>query len=278
MNNASKKVFVAAAAIAVLGTLAFGGGKKDAGDAAVIRVGTEGAYPPYNYVDAAGKVDGYDAAVIRAVDALLPEYTFEFVPTAWEGIFVALEGGDYDLIASNLGWRKEREEKYYLSKEPYLWSVAGNIVFKAGRKDIKSLADLTGKNVAAGIGTSTTTQLEEYAKEKGLSPKIVYTDGNIATALLEIDSGRVDATLSSIITTQLTADSLGLKVDAVPITEWPVSTIHLLYPKTPRGEELRNRIDTALVTLQKNGTLSKLSKQYFNGRDYSTEAAAKNDK
>ncbi|MHB9295283.1 L-cystine transport system substrate-binding protein [Pillotina sp. SPG140] len=244
----------------------------------VIKVGTEGAYPPYNYVTSSGEADGYDVAVIRAVDELLPEYTFEFVPTAWDGIFVALEGGVFDLIASNLGWRQEREDKYYLSKVPYLWSNQSRIVFKAGRQDINSLTDLQGKKVAAGVGTATTTQLEQYLVQAGLKLEIVYTDGNIVNALTEIETGRVDATISSVITTQLTADSLGYKIDSSAIPEWAgetrTNTIHLLFPKTEKGGQLRDRIDGALQQLHDNGTLAELSRKYFFGKDYTSREAA----
>jgi L-cystine transport system substrate-binding protein len=224
-----------------------------------------------------GEADGYDVAVVKAIDELLPEYRVEFVPTAWDGIFVALEGGEFDLIASNLGWRKEREEKYYLSAIPYLWG-GSNLVFKAGRSDLRSLRDLEGKKVAAGVGTASTTQLEGYIKETGVNIEIVYTDGNIVNALTEIETGRVDATVSSIITTQLTADSLGYKINSFPITdpEWTsasVNSIHLLFPKTEKGKTLRDQFDTALKQLHENGRLRELSRKYFYGKDYTTREA-----
>jgi L-cystine transport system substrate-binding protein len=257
--------------ILMAGALVFAGGKKDDGSQqTVIRVGTEGAYPPYNYVDASKNVDGYDMAVVRAIGELMPQYKFEFIPTAWEGIFTALEGGSFDLIASNLGWRKEREEKYYLSTVPYLWG-GSQLVYKAGRTDIRSLRDLYGKKVAAGVGTATTTQLEEYIKSTGAPIQIVYTDGNIANALLEIESGRVDATISSIITTQLTAQSLGIKVEGSTINEWEPSSIHLLFPKTEKGKLYRDQFDEALKKLLANGTLSALSQKYLSGKDHSTK-------
>ena len=47
----------------------------------VVIIGTEGAYPPYNFIAKDGTVDGYDAAVARAVDELIPEIEFKFQPT-----------------------------------------------------------------------------------------------------------------------------------------------------------------------------------------------------
>jgi L-cystine transport system substrate-binding protein len=271
-----KRTIFIAVALAVFGAYAFAGGNKESGQSqnntqrTIVRVGTEGAYPPYNFVDSSRKVDGYDMAVIRAVEKLLPEYQFEFVPTAWDGIFTALEGGSFDLIASNIAWRAEREQKYYLSTVPYLWS-GSQLVFKAGRTDIRSLRDLNGKKVAAGVGTATTTQLEEYIGKTGAPIEIVYTDGNIATALLEIDTGRVDATISSIITTQLVADSLGIKVDGSTISEWEPSSIHFLFSKTEKGRNYRDRIDSVISQLHANGVLAALSREYLFGRDYTTK-------
>jgi L-cystine transport system substrate-binding protein len=266
------KRFVLFALLLLAVTLVFAGGRNDAGQSqrTVIRVGTEGAYPPYNYVDSSRNVDGYDIAVIRAIGELLPEYQFEFVPTAWDGIFTALEGGSFDLISSNIAWRQEREERYYLSIVPYLWG-SSQLVYKAGRTDIRSLQDLNGKRVAAGIGTSTTTQLEEYINSTGAPIEIVYTDGNIATMLMEIESGRVDATISSIITTQLTAESLGIKIESSNITEWEPYSIHFLFPKTEKGRLYRDQFDDALRTLLANGTLSRISRQYLYGRDDTTK-------
>ncbi|AEF84953.1 amino acid ABC-transporter, periplasmic amino acid-binding protein [Treponema primitia ZAS-2] len=271
-----KKYAIVTILLVLAGSVLFAGGSKDTksspGAKTIVRVGTEGAYPPYNFVTATGEADGYDVAVVKAIGELLPQYQFVFVPTAWDGIFVALEGGDFDLIASNLGWRKEREEKYYLSTVPYLWG-ASEIVFKSGRTDIHSLSDLKGKKVAAGVGTSTTTWLEEYIKTTNSNIEIVYTDGNIVNALTEIETGRVDATITSFITTQLTAESLGYKITGITTPELTVSSIHLLFPKTETGKTYQDAFDGALKQLLANGKLAELSRKYFFGKNYTTQEA-----
>ena len=266
--------FFVVMALFLAGTALFAAAKKESGGPALIKVGTEGAMPPYNYVTQQGEADGYDIAVVKAIIELLPEYKVEFVPTAWDGIFVALEGGEFDLIASYLGWRKEREEKYYLSTVPYLWS-GYSLVFKEGRTDIRTLKDLEGKKVASGVGTASTTLLEEYIKQTGANIEIIYTDGNIVNALTEIDTGRVDATINSTITTQLTANTLGYKIDSIPITEegWSIISIHLLFPKTEKGKTLRDQFDTAVTQLLANGKLREISRKYLFGKDYTTKEA-----
>ncbi|MCL1632741.1 transporter substrate-binding domain-containing protein [Sporolactobacillus sp. CPB3-1] len=271
-----KMVLVFLTLVLLLTTAACGNGsassKKKAEKVTTVNVGTEGAYPPYNYVDKNGKVDGYDIAVMRAVDKKVPSLKFHYVPTAWDSIFVALESGKFDIIASDLGKNPEREKKYLFSEQPYLYGNS-QIIYKAGRTDIKSLKDLYGKKVAAGVGTNTTTALEKFNKANGNKIKIKYTDGNINNALQEIDSKRVDATISSIITTNLTAKKLGIKISGTTAPELGISPIHLLFVKNDTGRKYQKLIDKALVALRKDGTLKKLSIQYL-GKDYTTKASA----
>jgi L-cystine transport system substrate-binding protein len=268
---ASLLAFVLLLTVAACGNSA-ASDKKKAVKVTTVNVGTEGAYPPYNYVKSNGQADGYDIAVMRAVDKKVPSLKFKYVPTAWDSIFVALESGKFDIIASDLGKNPEREAKYLFSKQPYLYGNS-QIIYKAGRTDIKSLKDLFGKKVAAGVGTNTTTALEKFNKENGNKIKIKYTDGNINNALQEIDSKRVDATISSIITTNLTAKKLGIKIAGTTAPELGISPIHLLYVKNDRGSKYQKLIDKALVSLRKDGTLKKLSIKYL-GKDYTTKKAA----
>jgi L-cystine transport system substrate-binding protein len=244
-----------------------------AAESKVVNVGTEAAYPPFNYTTESGDVDGYDVAVIRSIDELIPEVTFEFVPTAWDSIFVALESGKFDIIANQINKNPAREEKYQFSALPY--SFAGNsIIFKAGRTDIKTIKDLHGKTVAAGVGSYNTTWLEEYNAKNGNPISIAYYDGNISLILQDIVSGRVDATLNSEVTTKLIADELKLDLGYVLVDDTGITEQYLLFSKSDTSNEIKPLVDAALKTLVDNGTLSELSKKYL-GADYSTLESVK---
>lgn len=238
----------------------------------VVKVGTEGAYPPYNFINEEGEVDGYDIAVVKAVDELLEDVSFEFVPTAWDGIFVALDAGEFQFISSNLTKNDEREAKYLFADEAYNYEGV-QLIFKAGRNDIKSLEDLKGKKVAAGVGNANTTFLEQYNEANNNEIEIVYTDGNINNALLELENDQVDATIGSIITTQLTADELGIEIDSILLEELEIKPVYFLFSQSEENGALKEQIDDALRQLKEDGVLTELSIQYF-GRDQSTEEAA----
>lgn len=276
-----KKIVSILIAVALLSSITGCGSsaaKKSSSDikAQTVVVGTEGAYPPYNYVDSSGKADGYDMAVMRALDDLIPEVNFKFQPTSWDSIFVALESGKFDIIASQIAKNPAREQKYQFSELPYGYS-GSSIIYKGGRKDIKSLKDLYGKTVAAGVGSNNTTWLENYNKQHNNPIKLKYYDGDVSVMLQDIAAGRVDATINNEVTTKLIAKKQSLNLGYSLAPELGIQPVYLLFSKNTNGTKYKKLIDKALKTLSKNGTLSKLSKKYL-GADYSTEKAVESQK
>jgi len=75
----------------------------------VVRLGTEGAYPPYNFINDAGEVAGFerefgDELCKRA------ELTCEWVTNEWDSIIPNLQSGNYDVIIAGMSITDEREE------------------------------------------------------------------------------------------------------------------------------------------------------------------------
>jgi polar amino acid transport system substrate-binding protein len=75
----------------------------------VVRMGTEGAYPPYNFINDEGEVDGYE----RELGDLLCEragLTCEWVTNDWDSIIPNLTSGNYDTIMAGMSITDERDE------------------------------------------------------------------------------------------------------------------------------------------------------------------------
>jgi L-cystine transport system substrate-binding protein len=245
----------------------------ESNDVKTVVIGTEGAYAPFNYINEAGEPDGYDIAVAKALDELIPELTFTFEPTEWSSIFVALEAGKFDIIVSEIAWNEDRAAKYLFSDTPYGWSTNA-IIFAKGRTDIKTIEDLYGKTVTAGLGSANTTWLENYNAENGDPIAISYSDGDVSKMLYEIVEGRVDATLNNPVTAGLIAKEQGIEIDWVPwTTDGSATPVYILYANNENGQSYKDLIEPALQTLLENGTLKALSEQYL-GADYSTSEAA----
>lgn len=85
----------------------------------VLMVGMEVGYPPMEYLDDDGLTPiGFDVELSAKIGELLG-VEVEIVNTAWDGIFAALDKGEFDLIMSSVSITPDRQEKFILT-EPYI--------------------------------------------------------------------------------------------------------------------------------------------------------------
>ena len=75
----------------------------------VIRLGTEGAYPPYNFINDAGEVDGFERELGDEL-CLRAELTCTWVTNDWDSIIPNLVSGNYDAIMAGMSITEERAE------------------------------------------------------------------------------------------------------------------------------------------------------------------------
>ena len=237
------------------------------------RVATEGAYAPFNYIGEDGQPDGFDIAVAKAVDELLPDVEFTYEAVEWSSIFVGLEAERYDLIVSQIMRNPDREAKYLFSEVPYSYDL-GSIAFKKGRDDIKTMEDLKGKSVVVGVGSSYANDIETWNAANGNEVIINYGDGDVTKALLEVQEGRSDATLMSPVTGSKIITEQGLDIDYVLRGDQEAIPTYWLFAKNDKNEELIPKVDEALKQLIESGELGKISEEYLGG-DYTTLEAVK---
>ncbi len=237
------------------------------------KIGTEGAYPPFNLVNEQNEPDGYDVAVMKAIDELYPEIQFEYVATGWDGIFTALESAKIDAIVSQCGRNEEREAKYLFPDIPYTKSKVA-LVYKKGRTDLTDIESLAGKKLAMGTGNAQTIWLEKYNEEHpGQEVEILYTDGDISKTLQEIINGRADAHIASIkVTADYVIKEQGLEdeLEVADFETYESQGTFVVLRQDESGEILKKYVDDGLRTLIENGTLKELSEEYLGG-DYTPE-------
>ena len=87
-------------------------------------------YVPYDFVDEKGESDGYEVAVLKAIDEKLPDYQFEYTGTSDEDLLVGLESGKYDIGTKGAWYTEERAKKFIIPKSPIGASIIGFTIRK----------------------------------------------------------------------------------------------------------------------------------------------------
>jgi len=232
----------------------------------VIKVGTMGTYEPFTYVDDAGNLTGYDIEVLRLIEKADPSIKFDFVTGPWDSLFPGLDADKFQVLANQITSNPDRAAKYLLTDNSYALCVS-QLIVKTGRTDIQSLNDLKGKKIGTTVGDSFTRVLEDWNAANGNILEIVYYEEDITTILQDIVNGRIDATLNDPIMATAKAKAQNLAVEPVGERVNAEPTYFIL-KKDDAGEALKAKLDAALTKIKEDGSLSKLSIDFF-GVDYS---------
>ena len=151
-----------------------------------VKIGTEGAYPPFNSIDKDGKLVGFDIDIANALcDAA--GFECEFVVQDWDGMIPGLLAKKYDAIVASMSITDERKQKVDFTGKYY--STPAKFFAKKGSGLEISPEGLKGKIVAVQRATIHENFLSDnYGK--------IVTIKSYATqdeAYLDIVSGRADA-------------------------------------------------------------------------------------
>ncbi|MGW0519976.1 ABC transporter substrate-binding protein/permease [Crossiella sp. NPDC003009] len=219
----------------------------------VVRVGTEGTYPPFSFHDPRSQqLTGYDIEVVKAI-ADKAGWRLEFVETQWDAIFPALDARRIDLIANQVSANEERKAKYGLSAT-YAFSH-GVIVRRTGDSSITTLADLKGRTTAQ----SSTSNWAKVAREAGA--KVEAVEGFAQAAAL-LAQGRVDAIVNdNIAVLDYLASTGSTAVEIAGKAGDKTSEQVLTFRKDEQS--LLAQADQAIAALKADGTLGGISRKYF---------------
>lgn len=128
-----------------------------------IRMGTEGAYPPYNFINDSGEVDGYERELGDEMCARA-KLTCEWVTNDWDSIIPNLVSGNYDTIIAGMSITPERDEvldftQNYLPPDPSAFLAMEGVMMD----DVVVIAAQTGTIQASHVASMEGKTLVEFA-------------------------------------------------------------------------------------------------------------------
>jgi polar amino acid transport system substrate-binding protein len=152
-----KTIIMASAALALSAGLALADGHGK-----TIRLGTEGAYPPYNFLNDKGEVDGFERELGDEL-CKRAELTCEWVTNEWDSIIPNLVSGNYDVIIAGMSITDERDEVIDFS-DNYTQPDPSGYLAASADVDVKSgIVAAQANTIQASFIASSGATLVEFA-------------------------------------------------------------------------------------------------------------------
>ena len=212
-----------------------------------VKMGTEGAYPPYNFINDKGEVDGFERVL---GDELCRRANLEctWVTDKWDSMIPSLVAGNYDTILAGMSITDERDEVIDFT-QPYIPPSPSVYVARAGADD----AVVTGK-VAAQVSTIQADHLSQSGAtllEYALAPEVISAvlNGEADAALVDLEFAQESMAKNgeklTLVGPKMTLDSgvgIGIRED---------------------DSRLKGKLDRAIDAMKEDGSLNALIEKWF---------------
>ena len=238
------KLILAAAALAALTVGA---------QAATLKVGTEGGYPPYNFMDDSGKLAGYDVDVSNELCKRI-SYDCQFVTNDWDSIIPNLLAGNYDGIMADMSITDERKQTINFS-DAYFPPDPSTYVSLAGKKfDYNALKGLK-------IGAQVATIQIDYLNKNLKADNTILSYDTQDQELADLNAGNIDLVFldGSVVGETVAGSNGALKADGPDILIGTGVGVGMRKADT----DLTAKFNTALQSMKDDGTLDGLIAKFF---------------
>ena len=221
-----------------------------------VRIATEGAYAPWNFLNDAGAPAGFEIDLGNAICAQAG-LTCEWITNDWDSIIPNLLAGNYDVIMAGMSITEERLQTIDFTQN-YFPPDPSKFIAAAGAGIDPSA--LEGKRVGVQGGTIQAA----YAEENLGATNTVVSFGTADQAMADLAAGNLDTIL---------ADGAYLE----PVVTASNGAIEFVGEDVMIGNgvgagirkedtDLKAKVNEALATLKADGTVDKLIAQWFEGK------------
>lgn len=221
-----------------------------------VRIGTEGAYAPYNFMNDDGKLAGFEIDLGNEL-CKIAEVECEFVVNEWDSIIPNLIAGNYDAIMAGMSITDERKKTITFSDE---YMPVDPSIYVAGDGAEFDFDNLEGKS----IGVQGATIQAAFAEEKYGKNNTIKSYEKGDQSIADLIAGNLDMVL---------ADGEFLK----PAVEGSEGALKVVGPDEMIGggigigmrqddSALHEKMNAALAQAKKDGIVDELIAKYFDGK------------
>lgn len=217
-----------------------------------ITVAVENAYPPFNSLDPdTNEPVGWDYDTVNEICKRL-NCVPDFKEAAWDGIFPAMQAGEFDVLADGVTITAERDEIVDFSI-PYV--TVGQVVLVRA-DETRSVDDIKADaNALAGTQIGTTNEIvakEHFPEERVKS----FEDfGAVVLALLSGD-------LDCVVIDTISATGFMNQYEGQMKVIGQLTSDEQLGFVFPPGSELKAAFDAALTAMMSDGTLEQINQDW----------------
>jgi polar amino acid transport system substrate-binding protein len=247
------KTLLGAAAL----TLALGA---TAAQAEKLVIGTEGAYPPFNFIQTDGKIAGFD---VEIGEELCKRIGAECTVVAqdWDGIIPGLLAKKYDMIVASMFITEERKKQVDFTN-PYYKAAMAMVVPKDSALKEFTNETLKGKAVGAQSGTTQAEYLQKTFPDADI--RLYPTQDEVN---LDLASGRLDAQAGDILPlldwVSKSQDGACCEIRGEPITDPAFVGEGVGIAVRKEDTALRDRLNKAIDEIRADGTYKAINDKYF---------------
>lgn len=251
-----KKAFI----LSVVFCVALVAGSAFAGNITKIRMGTEGAYPPFNYIDTKGELKGFDVEIAKAL-CKAANVECEFVMQDWDGLIPGLLAKKFDTIIASMSITKERMKKVNFSKKYYM--TPAKFICRKGSNFKITPDGLKGKFIGVQRGTIH----DNFVRDKFSKTATIKSYTTQDEANMDLVSGRLDLVIADSVVlsdgflkTEQGKDFTFQGPDFID-KQWFGDGVGIAVRK--EDKELVDLLNKAILTIRANGEYQKINAKYF---------------
>ncbi len=254
--------------------------------AETVRIGTEGAYPPFNFMDENGQLQGFDVDIAQAL-CEAAEFECEFIIQDWDGIIPGLLAEKYDAIVASMSITEERKQvvdftnKYYQTPAKFVQRKgAGHVIAEGVSADetIGNVDEITFDTDGLDgvvVGVQSATIHEAFLQDNFGDLVEIRSYGSQEEANLDMAAGRVDLLLADSIVLDesflQTDDGADYEFVGPGFTDarWFGTGVGVAIRQ--EDDALREAFNAAIEKIRADGTYQQIADQYFDFDVYGAE-------